>query len=111
MASSTSRVLVVQVSQTHFGTEPPEELVRSLSRLFRNYIPLDSGPINGLQIETVLDVQPVLRRGAEKTSESRRRIGRDSSFSIHNQADPVGRYSNGFGETIDADVFILQILL
>ena len=52
--------------------------------LLGNDVPLDHRVVDGVEIEAVLDVTPVLRRGPEIAAEGRSRVGGDSAPLIHN---------------------------
>src|SRR6202167_3358930 len=73
-------------------------------------VSLDRGPIDAVEIEAILDVQPVLRRSAKVPSQPRGRVRRDAALLVHDQADAVGRHADRLRQAVYADLFILQIL-
>src|SRR5438477_13161722 len=79
-----------------------------LCSLSRNNIPLDCGLVDGIQVVSILDVQPVLRGCAEETSQTCGRIRRDTTLSIHNKTDSICGNTDRPREPINADIFVLQ---
>lgn len=71
---------------------------------------LDRGTIGGFQIVRVLQVQPVLGRGAEVARQPYGGINRNSSLAIYNRADPVHRNPQRTREFVQAHVDLLKFV-
>jgi hypothetical protein len=82
---------------------------RSSRSLPGNNVPLDHGLVDRVKIEAVLDIQPVLRRGAKVAAEARGSVRRDTSLPIHDQADAVRRHPDRLGQTFDADLLVFHV--
>src|SRR5260370_11665242 len=82
--------------------------VRSGS-LLRNDVALDRGLVERVEIEAILNVQPVLRRGPKVASEARGGVRGDPAFLIDDQADAVRRHPDRLRQPVDADLFVLHV--
>src|ERR1039458_3699566 len=78
--------------------------------LFRENVALDPGLVDGVEVETILYVQPVLRRRAKVAPQARGRVRRDAAFLVHDQADAVRRHADRLRQSVNADLFILHVL-
>src|ERR1017187_321907 len=78
--------------------------------LFRENVALDRGLVDGIEVEAILNVQPVLRRRAKVAPQARGRVRRDAAFPVHDQADAVRRHADRLRQSVDADLFILHVL-
>src|ERR1019366_8433905 len=77
---------------------------------FWDHVALDQSLIDGVEIETVLNVQPVLRRCAEVTAKADGRVGGDVALAVHDEADAVRRHADCLSESVDAGLLVLHIL-
>jgi hypothetical protein len=83
--------------------------MRSSGRFLRNDVALDHGLVDGVEIEAVLNVQPVLRRGPEVAAEARGGVSSDPALLIHDQADAVRRHPDRLRQPVDADLLVLHV--
>ena len=81
----------------------------SSGRLFRNHVPLNRVLVDRIEIETILNIQPVLRGVTEIPGEPGGSVRGNGAFLIHDQADAACRHADRLCQPVDADPFILQI--